>query len=164
MGAAAGRAGADGGEAAEAEGPAGGAGAAVGFDIDGVNDGVGLLLAADVSGGAVSAITAGGSAAAWPAATAFALPSAATAFALPMVSAGSGGVVPDVVFFASLAAGATSSAGASSMAPASRWLAAERDDPALIRDGDMMPLLTTVSAASPSGSASRPGGAMMSDG
>jgi len=90
------------------------------LDTDGVNNGVGLLLAAVVSATAVSAGAADVSAAARPAATAFALPSATTVFALPMVSAGSGAVVPDVVSLASLAAGAVPSAGASSMAPASR--------------------------------------------
>ncbi len=96
-----------------------------GVDTDGVNDGLTLLLAADVSDVAVSAGTADVSAAAWSAALpSAALPSAATTFAftfaLPMVSAGSGAVVPDVVSLASLTAGAASSAGASSMAPASR--------------------------------------------
>jgi hypothetical protein len=41
---------------------------------------------------------------------------------------------------------------------------AERELPVLIRDDDMMPLSTTVSVASPSGSAFRLGGAMISGG
>jgi hypothetical protein len=50
------------------------------------------------------------------------------------------------------------------LAPLDGRDAAERELPVLVRDDDMVPLSTTVSVASPSGSAFRLGGAMISGG
>jgi hypothetical protein len=92
-------------------------------------------------------------------------------FPLPTVSAGSGAVVLDPASaVSSLAVAATSAVAASPEAEESpsarpaRCDAPERDLPVPVRDGDMTPLSTIVSAASPSGSAFRLGGAMMSGG
>jgi len=52
----------------------------------------------------------------------------------------------------------------SPLASLTRRDAADRELPALVRDDDMMPLSTIASAVSPSGSAFRLGGAMMSGG
>jgi len=146
----------------------GAAGVDVGADTDGVNDGLRLLFTADVSAtvvpsvSAVSALSAG-------LVVSTCLPGSAVrtvvrAFTFPTVSAGSGAAVADPLSAAASATVADSPAAASPLAPPSRWLEAERDDPALVRDDDMMPLSTTASVAFPSGSASRPRGAMMSDG
>jgi hypothetical protein len=90
---------------------------------------------------------------------------------LPIVSAGSGTAVLDpasAVSSSALAAGVTVAASPveeeSPLVPPTRFDAPERDDPVLVRDDDMMPLSTMVSVASPSGSAFRLGGAMMSGG
>jgi hypothetical protein len=108
-------------------------------------------------------------------------------FALPMVSAGSGTSVLDPAFVVSSSATSVESAEVaaspevsvpaespevavspeeeeSPLAPPDRRDAPERELPVLVRDDDMMPLSTIVSVASPSGSAFRLGGAMMSDG
>ena len=111
-------------------------------------------------------------------------------FALPIVAAGSGTSVLDpasVVSSSAVSADATSpevvatspevavspeslevavslEAEESPLAPPDRRAAPERELPVLVRDGDMMPLSTTVSEASPSGSTFRLGGAMMSGG
>lgn len=108
-------------------------------------------------------------------------------FALPIVSAGSGTSVLDPAFVVSSSATSVESAEVaaspevsvpaespevavspeeeeSPLAPPDRRDAPERELPVLVRDDDMMPLSTIVSVASPSGSAFRLGGAMMSDG
>jgi hypothetical protein len=111
-------------------------------------------------------------------------------FALPIVSAGSGTSVLDpasVVSSSVVSADALSTevvatspevavstessevavlpeAEESPLAPPDRRDAPERELPVLVRDDDMMPLSTIVSAASPSGSTFRPGGAMISGG
>jgi len=102
-------------------------------------------------------------------------------FALPIVSAGSGTalLVPACVVSSSpapadaaVAVSAESEEGESPelkeeerpLAPLPRCDAPERELSALVRDDDMMPLSTMVSVASPSGSAVRLGGAMMSGG
>jgi hypothetical protein len=92
-------------------------------------------------------------------------------FPLPTVSAGSGTVVLDPASAVSSLAVAVTDAVASSpeaeespLAPLARRDAPERDLPVPVRDGDMIPLSTIVSVASPSGSAFRLGGAMMSGG
>jgi hypothetical protein len=89
---------------------------------------------------------------------------------LPIVSAGSGAVALDPASALSSPAVAADAAVAASpeeeespLAP-TRCDAPEREFPVLARDGDMMPLSTNVSAASPSGSAFRLAGAMMSGG
>jgi hypothetical protein len=109
------------------------------------------------------------------------------AFDLPIVAAGSGTSVLDPAFGASsVAVSAASSDVVASpeaavaaeppevsvspaeeefpLAPPARRGAPERELPVLVRDDDMMPLSTTVSVASPSGSAFRLGGVMMSGG
>jgi hypothetical protein len=90
---------------------------------------------------------------------------------LPIVSAGSGTVVLDpasAVSSSAVAAGVAVAASPeeedSPLVPPTRFDAPERELPVLARDDDMMPLLTMVSVASPSGSAFRLGGAMMSGG
>lgn len=106
---------------------------------------------------------------------------------LPIVSAGSGTAVPDPACVISSSASSAESAGPavsveaavysestevpvspaeeeSPLAPPGRRGAPEREFPVLVRDDDMMPLSTIVSVASPSGSAFRLGGAMMSGG
>jgi hypothetical protein len=108
-------------------------------------------------------------------------------FALPIVSAGSGTSVLDPAFVVSSSATSVESAEVaaspevsvsaespevpvspeeeeSPLAPPDRRDAPERELPVLARDDDMMPLSTIVSVASPSGSAFRLGGAMMSGG
>ena len=92
-------------------------------------------------------------------------------FPLPIVSAGSGTVVLDpasVVSSSAIAAGVAVAASPeeedSPLVPPTRFDAPERGLPVLVRGGDMMPLSTIVSVASPSGSAFRFGGAMMSGG
>lgn len=116
--------------------------------------------------------------------------SAERPFALPIVSAGSGtsvldpaSVVPssavsadasstEVVATSPEVAASTESSEAaespeaedSPLALPERRDAPERELPVLVRDDDMMPLSTIVSVASPSGSAFRLGGAMMSGG
>ena len=95
-------------------------------------------------------------------------------FLLPTVSAGSGAVVLDPASaVSSLAVAATSATAAvaaspeaeeSPLARPARCDAPERDLPVPVRDDDMTPLSTIVSAASPSGSTFRLGGAMMSGG
>jgi hypothetical protein len=92
-------------------------------------------------------------------------------FALRIVSAGSGTVVLDpasVVSSPVVASGAAASGSPEveefPLAPAARFDAPERELPVPVRDDDMMPLSTIVSVASPSGSAIRSGGAMMSGG
>jgi hypothetical protein len=108
-------------------------------------------------------------------------------FALPIVSAGSGTSVLDPAFVVSSSATSADSAEVaaspevsvsaespevpvspeeeeSPLAPPDRRDAPERELPVLVRDADMMPLSTIVSVASPSGSAFRLGGAMMSGG
>jgi hypothetical protein len=89
---------------------------------------------------------------------------------LPIVSAGSGAVALDPASALSSPAVAADAGVAASpeeeespLAP-TRCDAPEREFPVLARDGDMMPLSTNVSAASPSGSAFRLAGAMMSGG
>lgn len=89
---------------------------------------------------------------------------------LPIVSAGSGAValgpasaLSSPVVAADAAVAASPEEEESPLAPARRD-APEREFPVLARDGDMMPLSTNVSAASPSGSAFRLAGAMMSGG
>jgi hypothetical protein len=89
---------------------------------------------------------------------------------LPIVSAGSGAVALDPasalsspVVAADAAVAASPEEEESPLAPTRRD-APEREFPVLARDGDMMPLSTNVSAASPSGSAFRLAGAMMSGG
>jgi hypothetical protein len=89
---------------------------------------------------------------------------------LPIVSAGSGAVALDPasalsspVVAADAAVAASPVEEESPLAP-TRCDAPEREFPVLARDGDMMPLSTNVSAASPSGSAFRLAGAMMSGG
>lgn len=107
--------------------------------------------------------------------------------ALPIVSAGSGTSVPDAACVVSSSASSAESAEPavspeaavssestevavspaeeeSPLAPLDRRDAPERELPVLVRDDDMMPLSTIVSVASPSGSAFRLGGAMMSGG
>jgi hypothetical protein len=84
---------------------------------------------------------------------------------LPIVSAGSGTVVLDPASAVSSSAVAASPEEEDSpLVPPTRFDAPERELPVLARDDDMMPLLTMVSVASPSGSAFRLGGAMMSGG
>jgi hypothetical protein len=89
---------------------------------------------------------------------------------LPIVSAGSGTAVLDpasAVSSSAVAAGVTVAASPeeeSPLVPPTRFDAPERELPVLARDDDMMPLSTMVSVASPSGSAFRLGGAMMSGG
>jgi hypothetical protein len=78
-------------------------------------------------------------------------------FALPIVSAGSGTGVLDPGCAVSLPPVAAGTAVAMSSEP-------ERALPALVREDDMVPLSAIVSLASPSGSAVRLGGAMMSGG
>jgi hypothetical protein len=92
-------------------------------------------------------------------------------FPLPIVSAGSGTAVLDpasAVSSSAVAAGVTVPASPeeedSPLVPPTRFDAPERELPVLARDDDMMPLSTIVSVASPSGSAFRLGGAMMSGG
>jgi hypothetical protein len=92
-------------------------------------------------------------------------------FLLPTVSAGSGAVALDPASAVSSLAVAATDAVASSpeaeespLAPPARCDAPECDLPVPVRDGDMIPLSTIVSVASPSGSAFRLGGAMMSGG
>jgi hypothetical protein len=89
----------------------------------------------------------------------------------PTVSAGSGAVVLDPASVVSSLAVAATPAVASSpeaeesrLAPPGRRDAPDCDLPVLVRDDDMIPLSTIVSAASPSGSAFKLGGAMMSGG
>ena len=90
--------------------------------------------------------------------------------ALPIVSAGNGAVALGPASFASSSAAAGGFAAAASpeavefpFEPA-RCDAPERELSVLARDDDMMPLSTIASAAFPSGSALRFGGAMMSGG
>jgi hypothetical protein len=93
-------------------------------------------------------------------------------FPLPIVSAGSGTVVLDpasALSSSAVAAGVTvasssSEAEDSPLVPPARFDAPDRELPVLVRGDDMMPLSTIVFAASPSGSAFRFGGAMMSGG
>ena len=108
-------------------------------------------------------------------------------FDLPMVSAGSGTAVLGPAFGLSSVAASSASADVAASAevaastesievsvspeeeefpllPPDGRDTAERELPVLVRDDDMMPLSTTVSVASPSGSAFRLGGAMISGG
>lgn len=90
---------------------------------------------------------------------------------LPIVSAGSGVVVlgpasalSSSAVAADVVVAASPEEEESPLAPPARDDAPEREFPVLVRDDDMMPLSTIVSVASPSGSAFRFGGAMMSGG
>jgi len=92
-------------------------------------------------------------------------------FALRIVSAGSGTLVLDPA--SSVSSPVVASGVAASVPPEveefplaspTRFDAPERELPLPVRDDDMMLLSTIVSAASPSGSAIRSGGAMMSGG
>jgi hypothetical protein len=101
-------------------------------------------------------------------------------FALPIVSAGSGTAVLDPAWVSSSTFPADAMVAMSAeseevespeleeeelpLAPLPRCDAPERELPALVGDDDMMSLSAMVSAASPSGSAVRLGGAMMSGG
>jgi hypothetical protein len=100
------------------------------------------------------------------------------AFGLAIVSAGSGTAVPapgsgescpvlprSVLPRSVLPASVLpASAEEPLLAPLARCAVPERELPDLVRDDDMMLLSTTASVASPSGSASRPGGARMRGG
>lgn len=85
---------------------------------------------------------------------------------LPTVSAGSGTELSDPLSEAlpALTAGSALAAGSLAGLPLApgRSSAPERELPVLARDDDMMPLSTTASADSPSGSTSGPDGAVMS--
>jgi hypothetical protein len=85
------------------------------------------------------------------------------AFAWPIVSAGSGTVV-----FTSESADSAAAVSAivaeSPLDPLDRCVTPESENPVPVRDGAMKSLSTTASVASPSGSASRLGGVMMSGG
>lgn len=92
-------------------------------------------------------------------------------FALRIVSAGSGtlvlgsaSVVSSPVIASGVAASVPPEVEESPLALPARFDAPDRELPLPVRDDDMMPLSTIVSAASPSGSAIRSGGAMMSGG
>jgi hypothetical protein len=92
-------------------------------------------------------------------------------FALRIVSAGNGTGVLDPASTVSSSAVASGAAASVSpeveefpLAAAARFDAPEREFPVPVGDEDMTPLSAIVSAASPSGSAIRSGGAMMSGG
>jgi hypothetical protein len=88
------------------------------------------------------------------------------AFALPIVSAGSGTAVLASESVGSAAAGSATAAESpfDPLDPLDRCVPPESETPVPVRDGAMKSLSTTASAASPSGSASRLGGVMMSGG
>jgi len=97
--------------------------------------------------------------------------SAGCPFALRIVSAGSGtlvldpaSVVSSPVVVSGVAASVSPEVEEFPLAPPARFDAPERELPVPVRDDAMMPLSTIVSAASPSGSAFRCGGAMMGGG
>jgi len=166
--------------------------AAAGVPADGVNDGVRSVLAADfpftaaAAGAAesvdssVSVVLSASQVLVSPEVIACRLPCRSLLrplssaepdepldcpFPLPIVSAGSGTTVLDPASAVSSAAVAASPVEEESpLVPPTRFDAPEREVPVLVRDDDMMPLSTMVSVASPSGSAFRLGGAMMSGG
>jgi hypothetical protein len=87
-------------------------------------------------------------------------------FAWPIVSAGSGTVVLTSESAVSAAAvpAAVAEPPLDPLDPLDRCVAPESETPVPVRDGAMKSLSTTASVASPSGSASRLGGVMMSGG
>jgi hypothetical protein len=88
------------------------------------------------------------------------------AFAWPIVSAGSGTVVLTSESAVSAAAAPATAAESAldPLDPLDRCVVPESENPVPVRDGAMKSLSTTASVASPSGSASRLGGVMMSGG
>jgi hypothetical protein len=88
------------------------------------------------------------------------------AFAWPIVSAGSGTVVltSDSVASAAAVPATAAESPLDPLDPLDRCVTPESETPVPVRDGAMKSLSTTASVASPSGSASRLGGVMMSGG